>query len=135
MAIRPLATATAIMLLGACASTPQTPAASHPVASAAAANQPVARAPAPTSTPTAKVTTDDHASTLSRRAGELGYRVEKQKGQRVYCLTSAQIGTRFQTKGCLTEADFESVVRRSEELKTIMIQQQGGCTGAGCVTH
>lgn len=122
--LRSLAITAAIVLLGACAATPQP----QPVANRSIA--PTAAAP---SAP-AKVAADDHATALAKRASELGYQVEKHKGQPFYCLTSAQLGTRFQTKGCLSEADFESVVRRSEQLKIIELQPSS-CSGAGCVNH
>jgi hypothetical protein len=123
MTTRFFATSAASLILGACAGTPP------PTAPTNLAAAPVAAA-APA--PTAAATNDDHRKMLAKKARELDYIVEKRNGQLDYCLTSAQLGTRFKTKGCLSEADFEDVVRRSAELQTNM-HQPSSCSGPGCV--
>jgi hypothetical protein len=119
MNIRFFATTSALVLLGACAATPPQP--------------------DPTVTQQVASATDlsdvEHTRKLTKRARELDYRIEYQHGQPFYCHTSAQLGTRFETKGCLTEPQFEDVVRNSADLKQIMLQQQKNCTGSGCVIN
>jgi hypothetical protein len=127
MTIRFFAATAAFMLLGACATTPQPPPANLAVTPSAAA--PPAAAP---SAPPASAGADDHLKVLAKRARELNYTVENRNGQPFYCQTAAQLGTRFQTKGCMNQADFEDVVRRSSEIKTIM-HQPGSCSGVNCV--
>ena len=85
---------------------------------------------APTETP--DLAEVDHARMLAKRARELDYRVEYQQGQPFYCHTAAKLGTRFEHKDCLSEPDFEDVVRRSEQLKNIMLQPLS-CSGRECV--
>jgi membrane-bound lytic murein transglycosylase len=127
--IRFLTTTTALALLSACAASPPTPAPAAPATV-------IAAVPAASATPTAAATAsngpDEHTKYLAKKAKELDYQIEKRNGQVFYCQTSAQLGTRFQTKGCLNEADFEDVVRRSAELQTIM-HQPGSCSGTACV--
>jgi hypothetical protein len=126
MNIRFFATTAALILLGACAATPP-----HPDPMNRPAAQQVASAPAAAT----DLSDVEHTRILAKRARELDYRIEFQHGQPFYCHTSAQLGTRFESKGCLTEPQFEDVVRNSADLKNIMLQQQKNCTGAGCVIN
>lgn len=125
MNIRFLTTTIALALLSACAATPPPPAAPAPARVATTSTAPVPAAAASNGQ-------DEHAKYLAKKARELDYQIETRKGQVFYCQTSAQLGTRFETKGCLNEADFEDVVRRSTELQTIM-HQPGSCSGTNCV--
>lgn len=128
MNIRFLTTTAALTLLSACAATPPPPAPPAPATMVVAAVPTAAAAPAAM----ASSGPDEHTKYLAKKAKELDYQIEKRKGQVFYCQTSAQLGTRFQTKGCLNEADFEDVVRRSAELQTTM-HQPGSCSGTACV--
>ena len=47
-------------------------------------------------------------------------------------VTPLLIGARFEHNECLSEPDFEDVVRRSEQLKNIMLQPLS-CSGRECV--
>jgi hypothetical protein len=132
MNIRFLTTTTALALLSACAASPPPPAPAPPALVAAVPATPATPAATATATATASNGHDEHAKFLAKKARELDYQVEKRNGQVFYCQTSAQLGTRFQTKGCLNEADFEDVVRRSAELQNIM-RQPSNCSGTGCV--
>ena len=126
MHIRFFAATAVLILLGGCAATPPQPNPMPP---------PVAQQVASASAATTDLSDVEHTRTLAKRARELDYRIEYQHGQPFYCHTSAQLGTRFESKGCLTEPQFEDVIRNSADLKNIMHQQQKNCTGAGCVIN
>jgi hypothetical protein len=133
MEVRFFATATALIILSACASSP--PQAAKPVQLAAATPYvapPVAQPAAATTTATSDLSDVEHTRRLAKKARELSYHVEYKKGEPFYCHTSAQLGTRFETKACINEAEFEDVVRRSEQVSNIM-NTQPACTGPSCM--
>ncbi len=123
MNIRFLSTTAALVLLSACAAAPAPPAPATVVAAV----------PAVSATPAATTNggQDEHTKYLAKKARELDYQVETRNGQRNYCLNSAPLGSRFEKKSCVNEAQFEDVVRNSAEIQNYM--RQGNCSGPGCV--
>ncbi len=108
--------------LQACATAPTPP----PVTRVAVAT------PASTAPPAgAEASAEDHIKFLAKRAHELEYKIQIQKGERVYCRKEAALGTRFVTMTCLTEPGFEDKLR-DIELTQATMRQSGPCNTPGC---
>jgi pyruvate/2-oxoglutarate dehydrogenase complex dihydrolipoamide acyltransferase (E2) component len=102
--------------------------------SADAARQPAvatAQSPDPVAAPVAKAKAKDDArtATTKRYAREMGYRIETQNGEPLYCRNFTPIGQRIEQKECLTPQVLEDTARFAEQNKASW-QQPHGCTGS-----
>jgi hypothetical protein len=120
MEIRVLPPAILVLLLGACAGSPEKP------APAAAVPPPAAAAQNP------GVAYDSRLAESNKRAREMGYHMETRHGEQFYCRSTAPIGSRLEQKECLTAESMAQAVQMADESQAA--QRQGQlCQGGGCV--
>lgn len=85
----------------------------------AAAAAAAAKAPAP------KPPAD--AATLAKRAKQSGWMPESRNGETVYCRNVPEVGSRFNTKRCVSDVQVAEILERSEFDKDQLSQR--GCSG------
>jgi hypothetical protein len=66
-----------------------------------------------------------------KKAHAHGYHAEQRKDQTVYCRTHAELGTRFESKECVSAAVLAENLRREEEMQE-QRRHGGVCAGVGC---
>lgn len=116
----------AMVYLGGCAANPTSapPAAAAPEAAVA-----TAQSPGGVGAPAAKAADDARTASMKRYAREMGYRIETQQGELLYCRNIAPIGQRIEQKECLSLQVMEDTARNAEQNKSSW-RQPHGCSGS-----
>lgn len=100
-----------LVLLGGCSSQPTTGEDAPGSGAAPVPPPPAAEVVVPASEPDA---TQSAASEKVRGRIPSGYRLERRKGQELYCRQITTLGTRFAQKICFTRAQLEEIQRRTD---------------------
>jgi hypothetical protein len=96
-------------------------------ATAATAAQPGAAAPAAA----APTDAETEQAIFLKKAHAHGYHAEQRKDQTVYCRAHAELGTRFESKECVSAQVLAENLRREDEMHEEM-RHVGVCAGSAC---
>jgi len=94
-----------------------------------------ASAPAPTSAALAAPATDAVAiAAATRAAAPPGYKRVERDGATLLCTTVASLGTRFKKDVCMTQDEYDEVVRRGESMRQDLRQSTKICGGGSGIS-
>jgi hypothetical protein len=98
-----------------------------------------ASAPAPTAAPLAAPANDAVAiaatgAAATRAAAPPGYKRVERNGTTLLCTTVASLGTRFKKDVCMTQDEYDEVVRRGESVRQDLRQSTKICGGGSGIS-
>jgi hypothetical protein len=99
-----------------------------------------ASAPAPTAAPLAAPANDavaiaaTDAAVSTRAAAPPGYKRVERDGATLLCTTVASLGTRFKKDVCMTQDEYDEVVRRGESVRQDLRQSTKICGGGSGIS-
>jgi hypothetical protein len=102
-----------------------------PPAPASSAATSSATAPAAKPADSATAASSEPSPELLKQARREGFKPKKRNGVTLFCQTSAQLGTRFESETCVDETQLKVVVQQREDQRNVL-RQQGACTGSNC---
>jgi hypothetical protein len=109
------------------------------LAAAAVADEPPASAPTPAtpaaSTPAAvsasAAKTTGPSPEVIKKARQHGYHIKKKDGVLLYCREDAAVGTRISSEKCLSEDEFNALIRQNDDTTD---QLRRGTCGRDCMS-